>query len=68
MHTCVNLTTSSFLCFSAAVILLPQVVSKLFPFALAVTAGVNKGTKGFAKMTEESKSFEVPGVYLLECK
>jgi len=38
-----------------------SVVSKLFPFALAVTAGVNKGTKGFAKMTEESKSFEVPG-------
>ena len=38
-----------------------SVVSKLLPFALAIVAGIQKGTKAFTKITTDSKAFLVPG-------
>jgi hypothetical protein len=38
-----------------------SVVSRLLPFAMAIVAGVSKGTKASIQMTTASKAFEVPG-------
>ena len=37
------------------------VVSRLLPFAIAIVAGVQKGTKAFTKLTRKSGAFTVPG-------
>jgi hypothetical protein len=36
------------------------VVSRLLPFAMAIVAGVQKGTKAFQKITSKSEAFTVP--------